>query len=169
MAAKSDKPNILMYKNKPFVRQGDVIFYGNPDDKYIVSFVLSEFKTVNDTKVAWIKEVLDALNKGAEADNYYYFTGREETKLDYLVNPNSECYINLYYGNSHSGENLMCSLNCYNPTDDYLNLEDCTLIEVKCSESYSSSATAHCFTRSSNFCCPFTDTTSTRNFAISGE
>lgn len=91
------------------------------------------------------KEVLDALNKGAEADNYYYFTGREETKLDYLVNPNSECYINLYYGNSHSGENLMCSLNCYNPTDDYLNLEDCTLIEVKCSESYSSSATAHCF------------------------
>ena len=52
MAEKKEKNKLLMYKDKPLVRQGDNIFYGNPDDKFIVSFVLSEFKKVGEVDVA---------------------------------------------------------------------------------------------------------------------
>lgn len=41
-----------MYKGKPLVRQGNVIFYGNPGDKYIVSFVLDNFEKMGQTDVA---------------------------------------------------------------------------------------------------------------------
>lgn len=50
MAEKEQK--VLLYKDKPMVRQGNVIFYGNPEDRYIVSFTLSEFKMVDDVEVA---------------------------------------------------------------------------------------------------------------------
>lgn len=52
MAAKQEKSKLLIYKDKPLVRQGDYIFYGNPEDKYIVSFVLSDFKKVGNIDVA---------------------------------------------------------------------------------------------------------------------
>ncbi len=52
MAEKKEKSKLLMYKDKPLVRQGDNIFYGNPDDKFIVSFVLSEFKKVGEVDIA---------------------------------------------------------------------------------------------------------------------
>lgn len=52
MAEKKTKSKLLMYKGKPLVRQGNVIFYGNPSDKYIVSFVLSDFEMNGDTEVA---------------------------------------------------------------------------------------------------------------------
>lgn len=52
MAEKKAKSKILMYKDKPLVRQGDNIFYGNPGDKYIVSFVLSDFKKVGEVDIA---------------------------------------------------------------------------------------------------------------------
>lgn len=46
------KTKLLMYKGKPLVRQGNMIFYGNPSDKYIVSFVLSDFSKMGETEVA---------------------------------------------------------------------------------------------------------------------
>ncbi len=46
------KAKLLMYKGKPFVRQGNVIYYGNPTDKYIVTFTLEDFKQVKDLQVA---------------------------------------------------------------------------------------------------------------------
>lgn len=52
MAQKTEKSKLLMYKDKPLVRQGNNIFYGHPNDKYIVSFVLSDFKKVGDTDIA---------------------------------------------------------------------------------------------------------------------
>lgn len=52
MAEKKEKSKLLMYKDKPLVRQGDNIFYGNPDDKFIVSFVLSDFKKVGEVDIA---------------------------------------------------------------------------------------------------------------------
>ena len=52
MAEKKTKSKLLMYKGKPLVRQGNVIFYGNPGDKYIVSFVLDNFEKMGQTDVA---------------------------------------------------------------------------------------------------------------------
>ena len=52
MADKKDKMKLLTYKNKPLVRQGNVLYYGNPDAKYIVSFVLSSFTKTGDLEMA---------------------------------------------------------------------------------------------------------------------
>lgn len=52
MAEKKTKSKLLMYKGKPLVRHGNIIFYGNPNDKYIVSFVLSDFEMNGETEVA---------------------------------------------------------------------------------------------------------------------
>ncbi len=42
----------LMYKGKPLVRQGQFIFYGNPDDKYILFMNILDTKKVGDLDVA---------------------------------------------------------------------------------------------------------------------
>ena len=52
MAEKKKGSKLLMYKDKPLVRIGDNIFYGNPDDKYIVSFILSDYKKMGDAEIA---------------------------------------------------------------------------------------------------------------------
>ncbi len=44
--------NVLMYKGKPLVRQGQFIFYGFPDDKAILFMCVSESKKVGDLDVA---------------------------------------------------------------------------------------------------------------------
>lgn len=46
------KAKLLMYKGKPFVRHENIIFYGNPTDKYIVTFALSDFVKRGETDVA---------------------------------------------------------------------------------------------------------------------
>lgn len=58
MAAKKEKEKLLMYKGKPLVRKDNLIFYGNPADKYIVAFVLSDFKKVGETEVAGKVDIL---------------------------------------------------------------------------------------------------------------
>lgn len=42
----------LMYKGKPLVRQGQFVFYGNPDDKYILFMNILDTKKVGDLNVA---------------------------------------------------------------------------------------------------------------------
>lgn len=42
----------LMYKGKPLVRQGQFIFYGFPDDKYILFMNILETKKVGNLEVA---------------------------------------------------------------------------------------------------------------------
>lgn len=42
----------LMYKGKPLVRQGQFIFYGFPDDKYILFMNILETKKVGNLDVA---------------------------------------------------------------------------------------------------------------------
>lgn len=42
----------LMYKGKPLVRQGQFIFYGFPDDKYILFMNILETKKVGNIEVA---------------------------------------------------------------------------------------------------------------------
>ena len=44
--------NTLMYKGKPLVRQGRFIFYGYPDDKYILFMNVLDAKKQGDIEVA---------------------------------------------------------------------------------------------------------------------
>ncbi|MBQ0108945.1 MAG: hypothetical protein KBS44_01525 [Clostridiales bacterium] len=42
----------LLYKGKPLVRQGRFIFYGNPDDPYILFMNILDVKKVGDIELA---------------------------------------------------------------------------------------------------------------------
>ncbi len=42
----------LMYKGKPLVRQGQFVFYGFPDDKYILYMNIVESKNIGNIDVA---------------------------------------------------------------------------------------------------------------------
>ena len=44
--------NTLMYRGKPLVRQGRFLFYGYPDDKYILFMNILETKKDGDLEVA---------------------------------------------------------------------------------------------------------------------
>ena len=39
---------ILRYKDKPLVRRGNMIYYGDPADKYIILMIVNESKKVDD-------------------------------------------------------------------------------------------------------------------------
>ncbi len=43
---------LLTYKGKPLVRQGRFIFYGNPDDRYILFMNILETKKAGDLEIA---------------------------------------------------------------------------------------------------------------------
>lgn len=43
---------ILTYNGKPLVRCGDIIYYGNPEDKYVVIFRLEEQEPLEDLKIS---------------------------------------------------------------------------------------------------------------------
>ncbi len=42
----------IMYRGKPLVRQGNFLFYGNPEDKAILFMNILDTKTVADVKIA---------------------------------------------------------------------------------------------------------------------
>ncbi|MBQ3080980.1 MAG: hypothetical protein IJC49_00840 [Clostridia bacterium] len=44
--------NVLTYKGKPLARQGNFIFYGSPEDKYILFMNILETKKDGDMDVA---------------------------------------------------------------------------------------------------------------------
>ncbi|MBR4467780.1 MAG: hypothetical protein IKS34_05690 [Clostridia bacterium] len=53
-----DKEVVLTYRGKPLIRQGPFLFYGNPDDEYILYMNITETKKVGDMDVAtkvWIQ------------------------------------------------------------------------------------------------------------------
>ncbi len=52
MAKKGTEKEFLMYRDKPMVRCGNIIYYGNPTDKYIIMMQIMESKKVNDIDVA---------------------------------------------------------------------------------------------------------------------
>ncbi len=43
---------ILMYNGKPLVRCDNIIYYGNPEDKYVVIFRLEEQEPLEDLQIA---------------------------------------------------------------------------------------------------------------------
>ncbi len=52
MAEKKKKNKILMYKGKPFVRSGNVLYYGDMTDEYVIMLQVLSTKTVKDMTVA---------------------------------------------------------------------------------------------------------------------
>lgn len=51
-ASKSNQNKLLTYKGKPLMRCGNIIYYGNADDKYIIMMQIIETKPVKDINVA---------------------------------------------------------------------------------------------------------------------
>ena len=51
MAAKKEKTEELMYKNRPLVRRGNVMYYGYIDDAFIVKITEEETENVGETEV----------------------------------------------------------------------------------------------------------------------
>ena len=52
MAAKKENDIPLVYKDKPLMRKGDLIYYGSMADKYIIMLQILENKKVADVDVA---------------------------------------------------------------------------------------------------------------------
>ena len=50
MAEKKNKT--LMYKEKPLLRRGNMIYYGNPDDEYIVMLQIQETTKILDLDIS---------------------------------------------------------------------------------------------------------------------
>lgn len=51
MAAKKEKNEELMYKNRPLVRRGNVLYYGYIDDAFIVKITEDETEKVGETEL----------------------------------------------------------------------------------------------------------------------
>ena len=74
-----NKNEVLTYKGKMLLRKGDEIYYGNPGDKYMVLFRITEKEALNDldisTKVVielrTNSETNSTLIKQAERDGLY--------------------------------------------------------------------------------------------------
>lgn len=47
-----EEQKVLTYRGKPLVRQGRFLFYGNPDDPYILFMNILDTKQVGDLEVA---------------------------------------------------------------------------------------------------------------------
>lgn len=48
----TEEKKYFTYKGKPMVRRGDLIYYGNPEDRYIVLFTVKGKRKVGDLEVA---------------------------------------------------------------------------------------------------------------------
>lgn len=51
MAAKKEKAEELMYKNRPLVRRGNVLYYGYVDDAFIVKITEDETEKVGEVEM----------------------------------------------------------------------------------------------------------------------
>ena len=52
MPAKKDKDIPLVYKDRPLMRKGDLVYYGSMADKYIIMMQILENRKVGDLDVA---------------------------------------------------------------------------------------------------------------------
>ncbi|MDR3551844.1 MAG: hypothetical protein P4L75_01855 [Clostridia bacterium] len=54
---KEKKQNFLMYRNKPLVRCGNILYYGNMSDKYVVMLQIVNQKPFKDTEEAGVVQI----------------------------------------------------------------------------------------------------------------
>ncbi len=70
--AKAAKPKErLTYKDKPLMRSGNRIYYGNPEDRYIILFTVNSAKKVGDLDVADKVSIELMTNTGREKEKVY--------------------------------------------------------------------------------------------------
>ncbi len=56
---------ILKYKEKPLVRRGNMIYYGNPEDPYIILLVVNSSEKVQDMEVSKNISIILQENNGS--------------------------------------------------------------------------------------------------------
>ena len=49
---KNNDSGLLLYKDKPLIRKGNILYYGNPQDKYIIMITENRTEMVNGLAVA---------------------------------------------------------------------------------------------------------------------
>ncbi len=49
--AKKEKSPYMMYKDKPLIRVGDVVYYGNLEAPYLISLTIEKKKEVKDLEI----------------------------------------------------------------------------------------------------------------------
>lgn len=64
MPAKKEEQKILYYKEKPLIRRGNVIYYGNPADPYIVMFIVEESEKLGEIDISKKVSIELQTNKG---------------------------------------------------------------------------------------------------------
>jgi len=65
-AKKKNENEVFTYKDKPLLRSGNQIYYGNVEDKYIVRFTIDDGKEINDLHVASRVTIDLMTNEGEE-------------------------------------------------------------------------------------------------------
>lgn len=65
MAAKKEK-NMLIYRGKPLLRDGDVLYYGDFSENFITRFTITEKKKVKDLEIA-TKVTIELLEKATDS------------------------------------------------------------------------------------------------------
>ena len=72
-----EEKKMLSYKGKPMVRRGDVIYYGDMNEKYIIIFTIKSKKQVGTLEVADAVTIDLCLNKGAGKEKVIKKANRE--------------------------------------------------------------------------------------------
>lgn len=49
---KKEKSNILHYKGKPLVRKDNMIYYGDPEENYVILLIVENSEKINDLDVS---------------------------------------------------------------------------------------------------------------------
>ena len=61
----------VTYKNKPLMRSGNKIYYGNPEDRYIILFTVNSTKKVGDLDVSDKVSIELMTNTGRDKEKVY--------------------------------------------------------------------------------------------------
>lgn len=77
MAEKKKKQEFLTYHGKPLIRNGKILYYGNPEDKYIIMIAVNQTEEVNGLQVATDVTVSLQTNSGSGKEKVLKKVDRE--------------------------------------------------------------------------------------------
>lgn len=77
MAEKKKKQEFLLYHGKPLIRNGNILYYGNPEDKYIIMMTVNQTEAMNDLQVATDVTVTLQTNSGSGKEKVLKKVDRE--------------------------------------------------------------------------------------------